>query len=73
MRRPENVGARDLLKEIIALSLLEGLHVPIIVVVIVVVDCMEIARTTLSFVILSHLRHLLFLDVIVVALYIWKG
>jgi hypothetical protein len=69
LRRPKNVGARDLLKEIIALSLLEGLHVPIIV----VVDCMEIARTTLSFVILSHLGHLLFLDVIVVVLYIWKG
>jgi hypothetical protein len=69
LRGPENVRPRDLLKEIIALSLLEGLHVP----VIVVIDSVEIARAALSFIILSHFRGLLFLVVvIVVILNIWE-
>jgi hypothetical protein len=57
------------LEEIIAFSLLEGLHVPIIVVIYSV----QIARAALSFIILSHLRGLLFLVVvIVVILNIWE-
>jgi hypothetical protein len=64
----ENVCSRDLLEEIIALSLLEGLHIPIIV-----IDCVEIARAALSFIILSYFRGLLFLVVvIVVILNIWE-
>jgi hypothetical protein len=65
----ENVRPWDLLKEIITLSLLERLHIPIIV----VINSVEIARAALSFIILSHLRGLLFLDVvIVVILNIWE-
>jgi hypothetical protein len=65
----ENVCPRDFLEEIITLSLLEGLDIPIIV----VINCVEIARAALSFIILSHLRGLLFLVVvIVVILNIWE-
>jgi hypothetical protein len=69
LRGPENIGSWDLLEKIIAFSLFEGLH---IVSVVVIIYCVQIARTALSFVILGQLRGLLFL-VVVIVLYIGEG